>query len=64
VERSQHPQQQGLRHTFATMLRRQGVPLQAIMGMMRHADIRETLIYAPYNEEEGRDGVRKLDKVF
>lgn len=36
-----------LRHTFAVRLRQRGTPLEVIMGLMRHSDIRETLIYAP-----------------
>ena len=41
-----------------------GVPLEAIMGLMRHSDIRETLAYAPYEEREGRLAVAKLDEAF
>ncbi len=50
-----------LRHTCAAQLRRNGVPLETIMGILRHASIEETLIYAPYDEEEGRKAIRKLD---
>ncbi len=51
-----------LRHTLATRLRRdKGVALETIMGILRHADIRETLVYAPYSLEEGRDAIRRLD---
>ncbi len=32
------------------------------MGIMRHADIRETLIYAPYSLTEGRMAMGVLDK--
>ena len=52
-----------LRHTCAATLRRKGAPLETIMGIMRHADIRETLIYAPYSVEEGRRAIRLLDEV-
>ena len=31
------------------------------MGILRHADIRETLIYAPYSLDEGRAAMGKLD---
>ena len=31
------------------------------MGILRHADIREALIYAPYNPEEGRSAISRLD---
>jgi integrase len=51
-----------LRHTLAFRLRRdKGVSLEAIMGILRHADIRETLIYAPYSLEEGRTAIARLD---
>ena len=51
-----------LRHTLAIRLRRdKGVALEAIMGILRHADIRETLIYAPYSLEEGRAAISRLD---
>lgn len=40
-----------------------GVPLETIMGILRHADIRETLIYAPYSFDEGRAAMGKLDRV-
>ena len=36
-----------LRNTFAGRLRQRKTPLAAIMGLMQHADIKETLIYAP-----------------
>lgn len=51
-----------LRHTLGRRLRKDlGVPLETIMGILRHADIRETLIYAPYSLEEGRAAMGKLD---
>ncbi len=50
-----------LRHTFAVRLRELGTPLETIMGILRHADIRETLIYAPYLVHEGMKAVAKLD---
>ena len=52
-----------LRHTLAVRLRREkGVALETIMGILRHADIRETLIYAPYSIDEGRAAMRRLDE--
>ena len=33
------------------------------MGILRHADIRETLIYAPYSLEEGRAAISRLDEA-
>jgi integrase len=50
-----------LRHTTAVRLREKGTPLETIMGIMRHADIRETLIYAPYDLTEGKKAVMALD---
>ena len=52
-----------LRHTLGFRLRRdKGVALETIMGILRHADIRETLIYAPYSLDEGRAAMAKLDE--
>ena len=50
-----------LRHTTAVRLRGKGTPLETIMGIMRHADIRETLIYAPYDLTEGQKAILALD---
>lgn len=50
-----------LRHTCAVRLRENGIPLETIMGILRHADIRETLIYAPYHTDEGKKAVMCLD---
>ena len=49
------------RHTFGCMLRDNKVPLETIMGLMRHSDIKETLRYAPYTLPEGANAVQKLD---
>lgn len=51
-----------LRHTCAFRLRQKGVPLETIMGILRHADIRETLVYAPYAVEEGKRAIMRLDE--
>lgn len=37
-----------LRHTFATRLAAQGVPMRALQELMGHADLKTTLIYADY----------------
>lgn len=37
-----------LRHTFATRLAAQGVPMRSLQEMMGHADYKTTLIYAAY----------------
>ena len=50
-------------HTLAFRLRRSGVHLETIMGIMRHADIKETLIYAPYNVSEGQRAMKTLDEA-
>jgi integrase len=50
-----------LRHTFGMSLRRKGVPLESIMGLMRHADIKETMIYAKYSDEEGAQQIVKIE---
>ena len=51
-----------LRHTFAVRLRRKGVPVETIMGLMRHKNIEETLIYTPYFITEGARAILKLDE--
>jgi len=38
------------------------VPLETIMGILRHADIRETLIYAPYSLDEAPAAMNCLDE--
>ena len=53
-----------LRHTFAMTLRQRGVPIETIMGLMRHKDIRETMVYAQYSLDEGAKAVRVLRSVF
>lgn len=54
-----------LRHSLGVRLRRdKGVGLETIKGILRHADIRETLIYAPYSLEEGRAAISRLDEVL
>ena len=50
-----------LRHTFGFTLRERGVPLETIMGLMRHADIKETMVYAKYSLGEGAKHIQRLD---
>lgn len=51
-----------LRHTLGRRLHKElDVPLETIIGILRHADIRATLIYAPYSLDEGRAAIRRLD---
>ena len=49
-----------LRHTTGAMLRRKGVGLETIKEILRHSNIADTLIYARYEEAEGREAIRKL----
>lgn len=53
-----------LRHTFAFGLRSLRTPLETIKGLMRHADMEDTQIYAPYADEEGADAIQKLSGHF
>ncbi len=50
-----------LRHTFGFRLRELDVRLETIMGLMRHANIEETMIYAQYSNEEGAKRIQALD---
>jgi integrase len=50
-----------LRHTYGTLLREKGVPLEVIMQLMRHADIRETMLYAKPDHKAAQNAVRLLD---
>jgi integrase len=50
-----------LRHTFATQLRRMGVPLETIKELLGHANIRHTLIYAHFSPVEAQTAIPKID---
>ena len=50
-----------LRHTFGFTLRQKGVPLETIMGLMRHANIEETMVYARYSAAEGAKHIQVLE---
>jgi integrase len=50
-----------LRHTFATQLRRKGVPLETLQNLLGHADIRDTLIYAHFSPTEAQAAIPKID---
>ena len=53
-----------LRHTCGTTLRELGVPLETISGILRHASLEQTLVYAKYGtEKEGAEAIKKLDGV-
>jgi integrase len=49
-----------LRHTFGFTLRERGVPIETIMGLMRHANIEETMIYAKYSDKQGAKEIMRL----
>ncbi len=49
-----------LRHTFASHLALQNVPLYTIKELMHHADISMTLRYAKLSQENGAEAVRRL----
>lgn len=51
-----------LRHTCAAWLVQAGVPLRTVRDIMRHKDIRTTMIYAHLAPENVREGVAALDK--
>lgn len=48
-----------LRHTFATTMASQGVPMRTLQAWMGHADIQTTMIYADYapDQTNGREWV-------
>tara|TARA_R110000744_G_scaffold118921_1_gene221988 strand:- start:14910 stop:16349 length:1440 start_codon:yes stop_codon:yes gene_type:complete len=50
-----------LRHTFGFTLRKREVPLETIMGLMRHANIEETMVYAKYSLDEGAKRIQCLN---
>ncbi|MEI6167116.1 MAG: hypothetical protein WCS52_07970 [bacterium] len=35
--------------------------LEVLKGLMRHSDIKQTLIYAPYDMSEGRQAIALLE---
>ena len=49
-----------LRHTFASHLAINGTPIQTIMKLMDHSDIKMTLKYAKLMPDTGRDDVENL----
>lgn len=50
-----------LRHTFASHLATNGVPLAHIQKLMGHRDYKTTLVYAHLSSESVRDHVNRLD---
>ncbi len=52
------------RHTFATFLVRDGVPLEDIKELLGHSSIKETEIYAHHRPDDLHHQVRKLDGLL
>jgi integrase len=50
-----------LRHTYGTLLREKGVPLETIMQLMRHADIEETMLYAKPSNQAAHEAAKRLE---
>lgn len=51
-----------LRHTFASWLVQRNVPIQQVKELLRHSDIKTTLIYAHLKPDNLRDAVNVLDQ--
>jgi integrase/recombinase XerD len=52
-----------LRHTFATELLAEGVPLRQVQELMRHSDVRTTTIYTHIANAELADVIRRRPAV-
>lgn len=50
-----------LRHTFATQLAKNGVPIFTIQKLMNHSEIEMTLRYAKFSPENGQDAINNLN---
>lgn len=57
IEQPVHPHL--LRHTFATELLREGVNIRAVQELLRHADLRTTMIYTHVSAADLAKVVRK-----
>lgn len=53
-----------LRHTFGFTLREKEVRIETIMGLMRHANIKETMVYATYSIKEGAQHIQQMDELI
>ncbi|MDQ3973811.1 MAG: site-specific integrase [Actinomycetota bacterium] len=53
-----------MRHGCATLLRQQGASLHDVGGLLRHARITTTEIYAHVTDELRRETAQRLDDVF
>ncbi|MCG7977492.1 MAG: tyrosine-type recombinase/integrase [Candidatus Thiodiazotropha taylori] len=53
-----------LRHTCAAWLVQTGVPLRTVTEILRHKDIRTTMIYAHLAPDDARSGGAALEQVM
>lgn len=56
IEHSSHV----LRHTFATQMLRNGATIEEIKDLLRHTDIKDTMIYAHFAEQMQRNALNHL----
>jgi integrase len=53
-----------LRHTFATLLRRRGIPLSDIAEMLGHHDMNTVQGYAEFGEEQRQSAIHVVEAVI
>ena len=51
-----------LRHTFASHLAINGIPIFTIQNLMDHSDIKQTMRYAKLSPESGKNAIQGLYK--
>ena len=51
-----------LRHTFASHLAINGIPIFTIQNLMNHSDIKQTMRYAKLSPESGKNAIQGLYK--
>ena len=51
-----------LRHTFASWLALDGVPIYTIQKLMGHRDINMTMRYAKLSQDAGIDAVKDIER--
>ena len=52
------------RHTFASHIVQNRVPIEYVQKLLGHASINETMIYTHLRREELHEEVKKLDTLF